>query len=100
VDHSRGTTPEDALTVSGLSALLHPDREPSDSESHQLALTLRSNGDTYTATIVDMGDAWASVLEDTRGGSRSGLDATQAAAIVSALLGALNTTWLHGRPDD
>ena len=99
MDQPRAAIPQDAPTVSGLSALLHPDREPPGTKS-RLDLTLRSNGDTYTATIVDMGDAWASVLEDTRGGSRSGLDATQDAAIVSALLGALNTTWLHGRTDD
>jgi hypothetical protein len=96
LDKHVSVTLQDAIEVRGMSALLHPETEP-----RHLVLILRCNGNTFTATILEVGNGWTLLLESTQGPTgRSELSETQDAAIVSALLGSLNITWLQDRKED
>ncbi len=95
MNRSPGARRDDAIEVNGISSLLHPDSHPG-----QLELTLRCNGYEYAATVVGVTSGWTLLLKDSQGTSySSGLDTTQDAAIVSALLSVLNAAWLQASTD-
>ncbi len=96
VDRPAGSTTDDAVEVMGLSNLLHP-----DSHAGKLELIVRCRAHRYAATIEQVANGWALLLEDRQGaGQSTALDATRDASIVSALLAALDTSWLCERGED
>ena len=96
MDRYGKATPQDRIEVGGLSALLHP-----DSQSGPLELTLRCNGNSYTATIRDAVAGWVLILEDMQSGQRRReLGTSQDATIVTALLRSLDATWLQASTVD
>ena len=81
----------DAIEVIGLAAMLHP-----DGDLHQIKLTLRCNGRSYREAIDNAGESWSLMVDDLHGPMHaSGSEATHVAAILSAMLEALDDSQLQ-----
>jgi hypothetical protein len=87
---------DDAVEVSGLSALLHPDQD-----EDLLELRICCKTQEYRASIEHIGDTWRLLLENAERSTReASLDATRDEAIVSALLAVLDAAWLRYHGED